>query len=88
MNECCGTLTLKGGLGTHGSATFDYVIERDKGGPFVLPTSRLVAVDDASRLVIVPNEPALKLRFEASVGRPRWIDVLDIGKRYRFVRQP
>ena len=86
-NSCCGALVLKSGRGAHGDATFDYVIERDKMGPYVLPTSRLVTVDDESRLVIVQHEPALKLRLQAAT-EPQWIDIPDYGKTYRFVRQP
>jgi len=86
-NSCCGTLVLKGGRGTHGGAAFDYVIEQDKMGPFVLPKSRLVTVDDASRLVIVQDEPPLMLRLETSM-RPQWIDIPGFGKSYRFARQP
>ena len=77
---------LKAGRGTHGGAAFDYVIEDDKTGPFVLPTSRLVTVADA-RLVIAQDEPPLKLRLETST-KPQWIDIPDFGKTYRFVRQP
>ena len=85
-NTCCGTLVLKAGRGAYGKATFDYVIERDKVGPYVMPTSRLVVDDDASRLVIVQHGAPLKLRLEIS-AKPQWIDIPDLGRKYRFMRK-
>jgi hypothetical protein len=84
-NSCCGSLVLRGGRGAYGTDAFDYLIENDKGGAFVLPTHQLV-VDHGSRLVIVPDEAPLKLRLETG-AKPQWIDIPGVARTYRFVRQ-
>lgn len=91
-NACCGALVLEDGHASAGAKEFAYVIQHDKNGPFILPTSHRVTIHDGSRLGVTPNEAALILRLDPS-ATARWIDIPDFdighsGREYRFTRLP
>ena len=86
FNSCCGTLNLKNGQLTIPNASTSYVIERDKGGPYVLPKAYVGASDTG--FVIRPNGYALKLSLD-NPSRPHRINLLDDrpgGASYSFER--
>ncbi len=83
-NRCCGEVVLKNGLMTVANQHLVYVIERDNGGPYILP-ERYVGASKQG-FVIKFDAPALKLHINKSV-RPSEIQLLDEdGEVYPFAR--
>lgn len=85
-NDCCGTLVLHDGVMTVATQRVDYIIERDKAGPYVLPTA-YVGVS-ARAIVVRSNAYPLKLRLD-DPAHPNQLelfgDAADSG-RYPFAR--
>jgi hypothetical protein len=83
-NPCCGTLILNNGQMTIGNQYVSYVVERDKGGPYVLPQA-LVAVTAGNRLNVSRGSQPLKLRLDSE--HPRRIELPGSEASYGFERQ-
>ena len=85
-NPCCGVLALQGGELRGGNEAVSYVIERDKGGVYVLPKA-LVSVA-SNRLDIDRSAYPLKLRLDRERD-PSSIEVMDRSNApsYTFVRR-
>lgn len=74
VNECCGRLTLINGRMTVGARNVSYVVEDDKEGPYVLPTSYVGA---ASRGFVMRRDgQPLKLRLN-NEAHPTSIELVD-----------
>ena len=59
-SDCCGQVVLKGGEARAGQLAFQYVIDRDKQGPYILPIKRMVTAD-TSGLAVAEADTPLKL---------------------------
>ncbi len=84
-NTCCGSVTLSNGTGTSKFGSFEYVIEKDKVGPYVLPTDHAV-IAAPQGIVVLPRKPDLFIRTDTSTP-PQWIDILGPQAEYRLTRQ-
>jgi hypothetical protein len=62
QNDCCGTLVLQDGRMSAMNQSVSYVIERDKGGPYVLPS--VYVGGSAKGLVIERSKASLKLHLD------------------------
>ena len=85
-NDCCGSIVLKDGVMAVANQRISYIIERDKGGPYVLPKTYVGASN--KRFVIKSDADALKLRLDDPVN-PHQVELLDIDAAfaYPFVRR-
>ena len=61
-NPCCGSLTLRGGQMSVAGQTISYVVQKDKGGPYVLP-SVYVGILDGDKFDIGRSRYPDKLRL-------------------------
>ncbi len=85
-NDCCGTMVLNDGVMIVSNQRVRYAIERDKGGPYVLPTTYVGASSHA--FVIKSDAHPLKLRLD-DPSHPRQLELLSNtkdGGRYSFAR--
>ncbi|WP_139810174.1 hypothetical protein [Sphingomonas azotifigens] len=85
-NGCCGTIFLHDGVMTVANQRVDYIIERDKAGPYVLPTAYVGASVHA--VVVKFDAYPLKLRLD-DAAHPHQLELLDDaadGVRYSFTR--
>ena len=85
-NGCCGTIVLHDGVMAVANQRVDYIIERDKAGPYVLPTAYVGA--SAHAFVVRFDTYPLKLRLDDST-HPHKLELLGYaadGRRYSFVR--
>ena len=85
-NGCCGTIVLNNGMMTVANQRVGYVIEQDKGGPYVLPKAYVGASDHG--FVIRSDAHALKLRLD-DPAHPRQVELLNDaagGGAYPFAR--
>ena len=85
-NRCCGTVVLANGTMTVANRHVSYVIEQDKGGPYVLPEAYVGASDRG--FVIRSEAHALKLRLD-DPAHPHQVELLDdaaVGGAYPFAR--
>lgn len=73
-NGCCGELTLKDGIMKVGDQQVTFVIERDKGGPYVLPSFYVGAAERG--FVFRRNGGALKLHLDND-SHPAAIELMD-----------
>lgn len=83
---CCGTIVLHDGVMIVGNQRVDYIIERDKVGPYVLPAAYVGA--SAHAVVVRSDAHPLKLRLD-NPAHPRQLELIDDavgGGRYAFVR--
>ncbi|WP_138983907.1 hypothetical protein [Sphingomonas elodea] len=85
-NGCCGTIVLHDGVMTVANQRVDYIVERDKAGPYVLPTAYVGA--SAHAIVVRSDAYPLKLRID-DPAHPRQLELLGDaadGGRYSFAR--
>ena len=86
-NDCCGTIQLQNGrLFTKQGHEVGYVVERDKGGAYVLPAA-FVGIQDGKEVQVDSGYP-LTLRLDAAPN-PTTIELNDTGRGmgYVFKRQ-
>jgi hypothetical protein len=84
-NPCCKPVILKDGKMSSSNQSFDYVVEYDKGGRYVL-TQHLVSVADKGKLEIDNSAFPLKIRIVGDKP-PKSLEISGIEKTYHFVRQ-
>ena len=85
-NPCCGSVVLRNGIMTVAHRRIGYVIERDKVGPYVLPTAYVGASNRG--FVIKPSASALILRLD-DPEHPQRLELVDVepnGQAYPFKR--
>lgn len=85
-NNCCGTIVLHDGVMIVANQRVDYIIERDKAGPYVLPKAYVGM--SAHALVVRSDAHPLKLRLD-DPGHPLQLELNDDvtgGGRYQFSR--
>jgi len=63
--SCCGTLVLRDGILSFGDTSVRYVVEHDKGGPYVLPDA-YVGVVGGTKLRLDRTKDALIIRLQDS----------------------
>ena len=93
FNSCCEPIILNRGFASSGHVRFNYVVERDKIGPYILtsPDHTLISVSKSG--LTVTDGWALKMRFDDKPD-PSWIDIIgdpenpDLKPSYRFARRP
>ena len=83
-NKCCGTIQLKNGEMSVGGQLVSYVVERDKMGPYVLP-SAYVGVSDGKTLEVDRRKYVLKIRLDDSV-QPTQFQLMTDEAIYSFKR--
>jgi hypothetical protein len=83
-NDCCGTISLSDGTMRFGKREVTYVIERDKGGAYILP-QQYVGIYPGQGLQIEQSRSRLKLRLDDE-KRPQTISILGSDKEYLFTR--
>ena len=83
-NDCCGTVTLRDGIMSFRNREIAYIIERDKGGAYVLPQA-YVGVEPGNGLKIERSRNVLKLRLDDE-EHPEAISILGADGEYRFTR--
>ena len=85
-NRYCGSVVLTNGMMTVANQHVGYVIEQDKGGPYVLPKAYVEASDHG--FVVRSDAHALKLRLD-DPAHPHQVELLDDtagGGSYPFGR--
>ena len=86
FDPCCGTFTLKQGRMMIRNQQISYLIESDKGGPYVLP--RIYVGASPTGFVIRTDAYPLKLRLD-NTSNPQQLELLDVeptGALYTFRR--
>ena len=84
-NDCCGTVRLQDGAMSFRGGSVSYVIERDKGGAYLMPT-KYVGVEPPYGLQIERQKYPLKLRLDDE-AHPENVRVLGTDDyEYRFTR--
>jgi hypothetical protein len=85
FNPCCGVVRLSDGNGSTEHGSFKYIIEKDKGGPYVLPTDH-AAIAVPGSISLLTRNYTLFIRID-NAPRPNWIDVIGPEAEHRFVRR-
>jgi hypothetical protein len=84
-SACCGSVRLSNGIGTVKSGSFKYVIEKDKEGPYILPTDHAV-VANSEDIIIADRKAEFFIRTDGSTP-PQWIYILGPQAEHKFMRQ-
>ena len=86
FDPCCGIITLKHGGMMIKNQHISYLIESDKGGPYVLP--RVYVGASPTGFVVKTDAYPLKLRLDDN-SNPQQLELFDVGPKgalYTFKR--
>lgn len=84
-NHCCGTVELRDGIMSFRNHEISYVIEKDKGGAYLLPRA-YVGVLPGHGLYIARNKNVLKLRLDEEEQSESISIVGADSREYSFTR--